>query len=161
MEINGNSQIEIAKRLSDYIEYDAITTPSAFASKAGIDASGFHKMLKGQLKITATTLKKISVAHGLSMTWLLTGDGEIEETTKAGTVVGTINGDDANVSGGNMTINHPPCTYAVDMVIKEVSALRRLIEKKDEQIDKILGLLDEKDKQIDRLLNIISNLQQK
>ena len=84
MEINGNSQIEIAKRLSDYIEYDAITTPSAFASKAGIDASGFHKMLKGQLKITATTLKKISVAHGLSMTWLLTGDGEVKETTKAG-----------------------------------------------------------------------------
>lgn len=159
MELNGNSQIEIAKRLSDYIEYDAITTPSAFASKAGIDASGFHKMLKGQLKITSTTLKKISIAHGLSMTWLLTGDGEPIEPIKPNTVVGTINGDDANVSGGNMTINHPPCTYAVDMVIKEISALRRLIEKKDEQIDKILGLLDEKDRQIDRLLTIISNLQ--
>lgn len=159
MEFNGISQLDIAKRLSEYIEYDAITTPSAFASKAGIDASGFHKMLKGQLKITSATLKKISLAHGLSLTWLLTGEGDMVDTPKPGPVVGTINGDDANVSGGNMTINHPPCTYAVDMVIKEVSALRRLIEKKDEQIDKIMALLDEKDKQIDRLLTIIANLQ--
>lgn len=53
MEFNGNSQIEIAKRLSDYIEFDAITTPSAFAAQAGIDASGFHKMLK------ATNLKSL------------------------------------------------------------------------------------------------------
>lgn len=159
MEINGNSQLDIAKRLSDYIEYDAITTPSAFASKAGIDASGFHKMLKGQLKITTATLKKISLTYGLNLTWLLTGEGEAEETQKPGSVVGTLNGDDAKVSGGNMTINHPPCTYAVDMVIKEVSALRRLIEKKDEQIDKILALVDEKDRQIDKLLTIIANLQ--
>lgn len=77
MEINGISQIEIAKRLSEYIEYDALTTPSQFAAKAGIDASGFHKMLKGQLKITATTLKKISDAYGLRMTWLQTGKGEM------------------------------------------------------------------------------------
>lgn len=77
MEINGISQIEIAKRLSEYIEYDAITTPSQFAAKAGIDASGFHKMLKGQLKITTNTLKKISDAYGLRMTWLQTGKGEM------------------------------------------------------------------------------------
>ena len=77
MEFNGNSQIEIAKRLSDYIEYDAITTPSAFASKAGIDASGFHKMLKGQLKITDNTLRKISSATGLNFDWLKYGEGDM------------------------------------------------------------------------------------
>lgn len=77
MEINGNSQIAIAKRLSEYIEYDAITTPSQFATKAGIDASGFHKMLKGQLKITTATLKKIATAYDLNFDWLLTGKGEI------------------------------------------------------------------------------------
>ena len=158
MEINGNSQLEIAKRLSEYIEYEAITTPSAFAAKAGIDASGFHKMLKGQLKITAATLKKISIAHGLSLAWLLTGEGDMAEVPKPAQLVGTINGHETKVSGGNMTIN-PPCTYAVDMIVKEISALRRLIEKKDEQIDKILGLLDEKDRQINSLLGIIENLQ--
>lgn len=82
MEFNGNSQLEIAKRLSDYIEYDAITTPSAFAAQAGIDASGFHKMLKGQLKITTNTLKKIADTFSLSMTWLLTGEGEMFDQDK-------------------------------------------------------------------------------
>ncbi len=77
MEINGNSQIAIAKRLWEYIEYDAITTPSQFAAKAGIDASGFHKMLKGQLKITTATLKKIATAYDLNFDWLLTGEGEM------------------------------------------------------------------------------------
>ena len=77
MEFNGISQIAIAKRLSEYIEYDAITTPSQFAAKAGIDASGFHKMLKGQLKITTATLKKIATAYDLNFDWLLTGEGEM------------------------------------------------------------------------------------
>lgn len=77
MEINGNSQSGIAKRLSEYIEYDAITTPSQFATKAGIDASGFHKMLKGQLKITTATLKKIADAYDLNFEWLKYGKGEM------------------------------------------------------------------------------------
>lgn len=149
----------VADRLADYVEYEANMTRNAFAGKAGIDPTNFSKMLAGKQTITTNTLKKISVAHGVSLTWLLTGEGDMVDTPKVGPVVGTINGDDANVSGGNMTINHPPCTYAVDMVIKEVSALRRLIEKKDEQIDRILALLDEKDRQIDRLLTVIANLQ--
>lgn len=82
MEINGNSQMAIAKRLSEYIEYDAITTPSQFAAKAGIDASGFHKMLKGQLKITTATLKKIATAYDLNFDWLLTGEGEIHAASE-------------------------------------------------------------------------------
>lgn len=83
MEINGNSQSAIAKRLSDFIEYDAITTPSAFASDAGIDPSGLIKMLKGQQKITANTIKKISDAFGLNAQWIATGEGEMRITNKA------------------------------------------------------------------------------
>ena len=82
MEFNGISQIEIAKRLSEYIEYDAITTPSQFAAKAGIDASGFHKMLKGQLKITTATLKKIAAAYDLNFEWLKYGEGEMYAANK-------------------------------------------------------------------------------
>lgn len=83
MDINGISQVTIANRLSDYIEYDAITTPSSFAIKAGIDPANFSKMLADKQKITAKTLKKISEAHGLSMDWLLTGEGEMHtEKTK-------------------------------------------------------------------------------
>lgn len=52
MEIKGNlhkmEQKDLIKRLSDYIEYDALTKPTTFAKGAGIDPSGFSKMLKGQ-----------------------------------------------------------------------------------------------------------------
>lgn len=152
------SDEKLIQRLVDYVEYEANMTRNAFATKAGIDPTNFSKMLAGKQNITTNTLKKISVAHGISMTWLLTGDGEMVENSQNQPVVGTLNGDDAKVSGRDMTIN-PPCTYAVDMIINEVSALRRLIEKRDEQIDKILALLDEKDKQIEKLLTIITNLQ--
>lgn len=152
------SDEKLIQRLVDYVEYEANMTRNAFATKAGIDPTNFSKMLAGKQNITTNTLKKISVAHGISMTWLLTGEGEMVENSQNQSVVGTLNGDDAKVSGRDMTIN-PPCTYAVDMIINEVSALRRLIEKRDEQIDKILALLDEKDKQIEKLLTIITNLQ--
>lgn len=152
------SDEKLIQRLVDYVEYEANMTRNAFATKAGIDPTNFSKMLAGKQNITTNTLKKISVAHGVSMTWLLTGEGEMVENSQNQPVVGTLNGDDAKVSGRDMTIN-PPCTYAVDMIINEVSALRRLIEKRDEQIDKILALLDEKDKQIGKLLTIITNLQ--
>lgn len=152
------SDEKLIQRLVDYVEYEANMTRNAFATKAGIDPTNFSKMLAGKQNITTNTLKKISVAHGISMTWLLTGEGEMVENSQSQPVVGTLNGDDAKVSGRDMTIN-PPCTYAVDMIINEVSALRRLIEKRDEQIDKILALLDEKDKQIEKLLTIITNLQ--
>lgn len=152
------SDEKLIRRLVDYVEYEANMTRNAFATKAGIDPTNFSKMLAGKQNITTNTLKKISVAHGISMTWLLTGEGEMMESPKSQPLIGTLNGDDAKVSGRDMTIN-PPCTYAVDTIINEVSALRRLIEKRDEQIDKILALLDEKDKQIEKLLTIIANLQ--
>ena len=68
-------QKDVVKRLIDYIEYDAMMSQSAFASKAGIDPSGFIKMLKGQQTITMNTLKKISITFGLNLKWLADGEG--------------------------------------------------------------------------------------
>lgn len=69
-------QDDIIERLDDYIEFDAIMSQSAFASKAGIDPSGFLKMMKGQQTITDNTLKKIADCYGLRMEWLKFGEGE-------------------------------------------------------------------------------------
>lgn len=129
---------------------------NAFATKAGIDPTNLSKMLAGKQKITTATLRKISAAHGISLTWLLTGDGEMyekAETTRP--VVGTLSGDDAKVSGRDMTIN-PPCTYAVDAVIAEIAAMRKLVEKRDEQIDTLLRLNEAKDRQIQQLIDMLA-----
>lgn len=77
MEINraivDDRQSDIRSRLDDYIEYDALISPSEFATKVHIDPSGFIKMLKGQMKITLATLKKISEATNLRLDWLIYG----------------------------------------------------------------------------------------
>ena len=81
MEINGNlhfmEQKDVIKRLSDYIEYDALTNPSDFAKGANVDVSGFSKMLKGKQTITVNTLKKVANAYGLNLKWLMDGVGDI------------------------------------------------------------------------------------
>lgn len=70
-------QKDVIKRLSDYIEYDALTNPSDFAKGANVDVSGFSKMLKGKQTITVNTLKKVANAYGLNLKWLMDGVGDI------------------------------------------------------------------------------------
>lgn len=77
MEINksivDDRQSDIRSRLEEYIEYEALISPTEFATKVHIDPSGFIKMLKGQMKITLATLKKISEATNLRLDWLIYG----------------------------------------------------------------------------------------
>lgn len=68
-----NKQDEIRSRIDDYIEYEALVSPTEFATQVRLDPSGFIKMLKGQMKITLTTLKKISEATNLRLDWLVYG----------------------------------------------------------------------------------------
>ncbi len=78
-----NSQPAIRKRIDDYIEYEALVSPTEFANKAGLDPSGIIKMLKGQMKITINSLRKISEAYGLSLSWLVLGEGEMYNNTNS------------------------------------------------------------------------------
>lgn len=73
-------QNNIIKRLEDYIEYEALTNKSDFAARAGIDPSGFSKMLKGKQTITTATLKKIADTYGISYNWLTKGIGDMQNS---------------------------------------------------------------------------------
>ena len=81
MEINkaiiDANQPEIRSRIDDYIEYEALISPTEFAAKANLDPFGLIKMLKGQMKITLTTVKKIAEASGMRIEWIATGRGEM------------------------------------------------------------------------------------
>lgn len=81
MEINKSiidaSQDLIRSRIDNYIEYEAMISPTEFASKAGIDPSGLIKMLKGQMKITLNTIKKVAEASGMRLEWIVSGKGEM------------------------------------------------------------------------------------
>ena len=71
------NQDDIIKRLDDFVEFEVMLSPTSFATKAGIDPSGFIKMLKGQQKITTNTLKKISACYNLNMNYILYGEGDM------------------------------------------------------------------------------------
>lgn len=52
-------------------------TPNAFALKADIDPSNLGKMLDGKQNITDKTIGKLCSAHGLSVEWIKTGEGNM------------------------------------------------------------------------------------
>lgn len=66
---------DIIDRIMYYIDNYALTKPAPFAIKAGVDPSGFNKMLKGQQTITVNTLKRIADAYNINLVWLRTGEG--------------------------------------------------------------------------------------
>lgn len=77
MDISRKEQQEcIAARIEELIELDLMDTRSNFARAVGIDASGLYKMLKGDMKITTTTLKKIANTYGVNIDWLAYGIGD-------------------------------------------------------------------------------------
>ncbi|MCM1022294.1 MAG: helix-turn-helix domain-containing protein [Muribaculaceae bacterium] len=162
MEFNGISQLEMAKRLSDYIEYDAITTPSAFAVQAGIDASGFHKMLKGQLRITTNTLKKISECYGLNMEWLLTGNGEQKKKPEAIEVTYQQSNSGGNNQQGNgneqIVMPCPDDAAHIRELEKEIENLRAQLAHKDDIISELRSSAVKQDERISELKEWITDL---
>lgn len=80
MEItNFNDQQEVAR--IKWLMNNLGLSQTAFAERIGIDASNFSKHLKGKLPISDNLLNKIVVAVGASKKWLLTGEGEMWNTT--------------------------------------------------------------------------------
>lgn len=69
-------QQTIYDRIKFLIERNGLTS-NAFAVKANIDASNMRKILKGELTLTARTIRKIAEAYGVQYEWLLNGEGEM------------------------------------------------------------------------------------
>ena len=83
---------ELIKRINELIAHLCIS-PSELAKRSGVDASNFNKMLKGSQKITKQTLRKIADANNVSISWLLTGEGEMLKGGKSNDTV-SISGND-------------------------------------------------------------------
>ena len=58
-------------------------SPSELAKRSGVDVSNLNKMLKGSQKITKQTLRKIADANNVSISWLLTGEGNMLNANEA------------------------------------------------------------------------------
>lgn len=131
------SDDKLIQRISDYVEYEANMTRNAFATKAGIDPTNFSKMLAGKQSITTNTLRKIAAAHGVSLTWLMSGEGDMTEAKPA--IDMTRHNSDGDNAGGNIfKIVDPKTLKAEEETIcalkNEVAHLKELLQERERVI---------------------------
>lgn len=97
-------------------------------------ANGYIKNIR--LSITPDKLRKISLHYPeLNTGWLMTGEGEMLKSS-----VNIENGDNSTQVIGDG--NHVSAPSTLDKALDEIAAQRRLVEKAQEQMDRLIGVLE-------------------
>lgn len=99
METTGSDNKQGIARIKQLINSLGVSQ-SAFAERIGIDASNFSKHLNGKLPLSDNLYNKIVVAVGASKKWLLTGEGDMWNTsTGSNSIIPTVTV--GNIQQGN------------------------------------------------------------
>lgn len=104
------------------------------------DQSYISQLLNGKCSLGRATAQKLSDAYGLSVAWLLTGEGEMMKNAQPSASV-TASANSVAVNGNNNTAN---ATAATDLIASLVEANRQLTEqntKLTEQLTKLTGYI--------------------
>ncbi len=131
-------------RLKNFFKSQGITQQE-IGNALGTTQAYVNLMLNGRCSLGRATAQKLSDAYGLSMAWLLTGEGPM----MAADVSATAGNNGVAVNGSNNTTN---CTPATDLIASLVEANRQLTE----QNAKLIDIVADQQKQITQLLNILS-----
>ncbi len=106
-------------------------TQAMIGDMLGVKQPFINAMLNGNKNITRSTAQKLSDAYGLSVAWLLTGEGEMMKNVKPSASVM------ASVNSG--VVNGNTATAASDLIASLVEANRQLTEQNTKLINYILG----------------------
>jgi hypothetical protein len=122
----------IKERTVKFVKYKGITMKS-FESKCGLSTGYVTSMRKG---FGADKLNNVLKAFpDLNRDWLLYGEGEMLRSSH------TLNVDDGkNSQAGNVTMNNSDAVLL--KAIDEISAQRKMVQKAQEQIDRLITLLE-------------------
>lgn len=104
------------------------------------DQSYISQLLNGKCSLGRATAQKLSDAYGLSVAWLLTGEGEMMKNAQPSASV-TASANSVAVNGNNNTAN---ANAATDLIASLVEANRQLTEqntKLTEQLTKLTGYI--------------------
>lgn len=122
----------VKERLILYIKYLGIGQRK-FEIKCGL-ANGYINNIRQS--ITPEKLQKISLHNPeLNTGWLMTGEGEMLKTS-----VTIENGDGSTQVIGDC--NHVSTPSTIDKALEEIAAQRKLVEKSQEQIDRLIGVIE-------------------
>lgn len=127
---------EIVGRINDLISYMHLTK-SGFALRCGMDRGMVGRILSGEQRITIRTIDRICAAFPeVNRDWLLNGVG-----TMLKSVVIHQAGDNNTAAGSHSVINN---SDTLALAISELAAQRKVTEKAQEQIDRLISLLERK-----------------
>lgn len=107
----------------------------------GTSQSYVNSLFSGRNPIGKATAQKFSDAYGLSVAWLLTGEGEMMKNAKPSAPTVTASTNSVAVNGNNNTAN---AASATDLIASLVEANRQLTEqntKLTEQLTKLTGYI--------------------
>lgn len=132
------------KAAYDYLRNQGkVHTQSDVASAMGATRQNVSAALKGKEGVlTDNFLKRFNAAYGdiFDTAWLLDGIGEMLSYS----FHQEINGDNnTQVAGNNNHVNSPA---TLDKAIDEIAAQRKLVEKSQEQIDRLLSIIENMNK---------------
>ena len=123
----------VKERLIKYLKNRKVGQ-NKFERMAGI-SNGYISHLKTSPSIDIL-MKILDAAPDLNQAWLLTGEGEMLLPQKEST---SIMDNSTSVAGNSNQVN---ATSTLDKALDEIAAQRRLVEKAQEQIDRLITLLE-------------------
>ena len=124
--------MNVKERINIFIEYKGIPIKK-FEEKCGLSNGYISSMRKG---FGEEKLNNVLTAFPeLNRDWLLYGEGEMLKT------VSIENGDGSTQIIGDG--NHVSTPSTLDKALDEIAAQRRLVEKSQEQIDRLITLYEQ------------------
>ena len=119
------------------------------AAILGYTESGLSQIINGKVPVSRSFIKKLYELYpNINEDWLLSGEGEMFTTQTINTTNSTVIG--SNIKGSGNQVLH-----------NDLSEIKMLIEEMSEQRKANTALIQKKDEQIDRLLSIIEKFQNK
>jgi len=131
---------ERLKAAYDYLRSQGkVHTQIDVATAMGATKPNVSAALKGKEGIlTDSFLRRFNAAYGLmfNIDWLIKGEGEMLSPPLRQEISGDHN---TQVAGNNNQVNSPA---TLDKAIDEIAAQRKLVEKSQEQIDRLLTIIE-------------------
>lgn len=118
------------ENLRKFFESKGITQKS-IADELNVAPAYINKPLTGKKAFGKKTAQRFQDLYGLSSSWLLTGEGSM--LTEPAT---------APAASSSTDLSSTDLSSALNKAMDEIAAQRRLTEKSQQQIDRLLSLLE-------------------
>lgn len=132
----------IGRKLKEHFDSVGITQKE-IAELIGVSSQYINAVFNDRKTLGKKNAEKLANLFGLSISFLLTGEGEMLASPSQQVIGDHNNATANNVSGdGNHVGNISTDNQIISKALDEIAAQRRLTEKAHEQIDRLLNIIE-------------------